>query len=120
MKLLTAIVFSVLLMTSCSSSKKTTTTNGDLSNTNAASTQATAAKQDGLTFETAIFITEKSEMIGPAAEYKWIKEHYTDYKVKGQALVYHNKKPFDIITIIFSYNKELKLYFDISNYFGKF
>jgi hypothetical protein len=75
---------------------------------------------DGLSFETAIVITEKSETKGVTAEYNWIREQYTGYVVKGQSLQNHEKKPYDVITITFPDGRDLPLYFDISNFFGKF
>ena len=74
---------------------------------------------DGLSFETAIVITEKSETKGVTAEYNWIKEQYTGYVIKGQSLQTHDKKPYDVITITFPDKRDLPLYFDISNFFGK-
>lgn len=75
---------------------------------------------DGLSFETAIVITEKSETKGVTAEYDWIKNQYTGYAVKSQSLKTHDSKPFDVITITFPDGRDLPLYFDISNFFGKF
>lgn len=112
----------LLLLTSamlfaCSSSKKTRSGSG-LSNTFSASTPKPT--DDGLSFATAIVITEKTSEKGISAEYKWIKEHYSDYKVQGQSLIFQDNKPYDVITITLANGQNLKLYFDISNFFGKF
>ena len=121
MKYSASILFPFLILASCSAPKKTITSIEQNANSSSnVSNSVGILKQDGLSFKTAVFVTEKTEKTGPSSEYKWIKEHYTDYKVKMQALVYSEQKPFDIITIIFSDGKEIKLYFDISNYFGKF
>ena len=77
-----------------------------------------SGKQDGLSYNTAVIIKEKSEHLGIKAEYAWIKEHYPNYKFKKQALVRQNEKPYDIITITLSDGTDLDLYFDISNFFG--
>lgn len=77
-------------------------------------------RQDGLSFNTAVFINEKSEMAGTRAEYEWIKSHYTDYKIKSQSLTRRDGKPYDVIIITLRGGKDLNLYFDISKYFGKF
>jgi hypothetical protein len=74
---------------------------------------------DGLSFATAVAINEKSESKGVRAEYIWIKEHYSTYKVMGQSLISHNKKNFDTILIKFSDDRELTLFFDISKFYGK-
>ena len=107
----------LILFISCSSNKKTTSAFG---NANVFSASTPKDTDDGLSFATAIVITEKSEMKGTSAEYSWIKSHYSNYKTKGQALSMSNKKPYDIITIILSDGKEVPLYFDISNFFGRF
>ena len=72
---------------------------------------------DGRSFETAVLIQETSESAGIHAEYQWIRDHYTDYKVAQQALVSHKKKPFDVITIQFSDERKQDIYFDISKFF---
>jgi major membrane immunogen (membrane-anchored lipoprotein) len=115
------IIISLLVLSftisSCSSSKKSTSSLGSFKGY---PTSTPKASDDGLSYSTAIVVTETSEGKGVQAEYDWIKKHYAKYTLKGQALSFYNNKPFDIITIVFSDNKELPLYFDISNYFGKF
>jgi len=115
MKRIFAVTLFAVFLTACSGSKKTT------ANTNT-ETNATAAKgtEDGLSYETAVVIHEKHEGPGIDAEYKWIKEHYSGYKIKGQSLNTVNKKWYDIITIELSNGKDVKLYFDITQFYGKF
>jgi hypothetical protein len=107
----------IIPVASCAVTKKSAS---NLGNGNNFSTAIPKPTDDGLSYATAIVITEKSEMTGPNAEYEWIRNHYSDYKVKGQSLHNQNHKPYDIITIVLSDGKELPLYFDISNFFGKF
>jgi len=38
----------------------------------------------------------------------------------SQSLVFKNNKPYDILSIKTADGTEKKIYFDISNYFGKF
>ena len=111
-KLLIYITFCCLI-TSCSTTKNISadSSKGDAT--------LTASSNDGLSYEKAIFITEKTERSGVDAEYVWLRQHYPGYHSKGQSLNYHDKKPYDIITITTSDGKELKIYFDISNFFGK-
>jgi hypothetical protein len=116
MKTIFVCLLSITLF-ACTSTKKST--NSVQSSQHFAPSEPKST-DDGLSFATAIVITEKGESAGVAAEYKWIREHYTDYKIKEQALSTHDKKPYDVITIVFPDNKELPLYFDISNFFGKF
>jgi hypothetical protein len=74
---------------------------------------------DGLSYEKAIIITEKTEQKGVDAEYTWLRQHYPGYHTNGQSLNFFGKKPYDIITITTADGKELKIYFDISNFYGK-
>ncbi|WP_147425639.1 adenosylhomocysteinase [Mucilaginibacter gracilis] len=75
---------------------------------------------DGSSFDRAIVIAETSERTGNPAEYLWIKNNYPNSRVKGQTLSYRNKKPYDILHIINAEGVALDIYFDISNFFGKF
>lgn len=96
-------------LTACSTQKK---------NTESVST-GTSITNPGLSFNTAILIQETTESKGVNAEYAWLKTNYPGYKTKSQSLITHDKKPYDIITIITQAGEELKIYFNISNFFGK-
>jgi uncharacterized protein YceK len=97
------LIISALLLSGCSSTKKLAGTT-----------------QDGTSYQTAIIIREKQERTGIDAEYAWIRSKYPNSSTRGQALTYHNKKPFDIIKITTAAGKELDVYFDVSNFYGKF
>jgi hypothetical protein len=79
-----------------------------------------AAVNDGSSFEKAIVIKEVSEMKGVNAEYAYLRAAYPGYKAGGQSLSYHDKKPYDAIKITTADGKQLTVYFDTSNFFGKF
>lgn len=104
-KLLSLALVFVLFLASCASTGKTK--------------QDSTTNRDGSSFEKAIIITEKTESTGVTAEYKWLSNHYPGYTSGGQSLVYHDKKPYDILNIKTSTGTPIKVYFDISNYFGK-
>lgn len=87
---------------------------------NSVSTESIAKMSDGLSFATAVIINESTEAKGSAAENKWIKEHYTNYKLKTQTLSMNNAKPYDVITIIVGDKTEIKLYFNIESFYDKF
>jgi hypothetical protein len=87
--------------------------------TGSATSSVQASERDGSSFEKAIIIKEKTEGSGVSAEYKWLKENYPGYRSVGQSLSHHDGKPFDIIRIKTSGGAEKSIYFDISNYFGK-
>ena len=105
----------VAVAVSCSSSKHAQPGRGN----NTEQTPANSAA-DGSSYERAIVIQEKSETVGVQAEYKWLRAHYPGYSSKGQSLQNNNKKPYDVITIVTADGSEKKVYFDISNFFGKF
>ncbi|MCX6230561.1 MAG: hypothetical protein NTZ33_03360 [Bacteroidetes bacterium] len=104
MKKLFFLIFIAYLATGCSSSKNTTTS---------------STENDGSSFSKAIIIKEKTETKGVAAEYLWIREHYPNATIKGQKLVDHKNKPYDIIKIETKESEEKEIYFDISMFFGK-
>jgi hypothetical protein len=81
---------------------------------------STKSNEEGLSVNNAVIITETTELKGLNAEYKWIKDHYVNYKLKMQTLNIVNDKPYDIITILQTDGKELKLYFNIESFYGKF
>lgn len=82
--------------------------------------KAGAATGDGMSYDTPVVIREKSEGAGVDAEYKWVREHYPGSRVKKQALTQHNGKSFDVLSVRTEDGKDIDLYFDISNFFGKF
>jgi hypothetical protein len=103
---------------SCTSSKKTADPlKTEPASTNTPDTVVDYSAGDGKSYETAVVVQEKSESAGIHAEYQWIHDHYLDYHVVQQALAYHKKKPFDIITIQFTDERKQDIYFDISKFF---
>lgn len=105
MKTLTYLFAFTMLLSACASHKKLLQTN---------------VNADGSSFEKAIFITETHESTGVDAEYAWIRDKYPGYHTRGQAMAYHDKKPYDIIHITTADGDDKDVYFDISNYYGKF
>lgn len=110
-----ALIPLIVLAMACHSSKHTTTTP-----VGSAGQSSATGTQDGSSYENAVVIQEKREGPGVDAEYKWIREHYPGSKTGSQALVFKNGKPYDILSIKTADGAEKKIYFDISNYFGKF
>lgn len=105
---------------SCTPSRHGTTGPGAASASGSAGTSAGSALPDGGSYETAVVIKEKSETAGVRAEYNWCAEHYPGYKTQRQALTNKNGKPYDILTIETADGSKKEVYFDISNFFGKF
>ena len=106
-------VLLVLFLASCHTTKHTTSSDNMTYKTN-------TPDRDGTSYAKAIIIEEKSEMAGVAAEYTWLGQHYPGYKSEGQALESVGKISYDVLTIKTHGGEELKVYFDISNYLGKF
>jgi hypothetical protein len=75
---------------------------------------------DGFTYKTAIVIKEKDEISGIGAEYSWLRQNYPGCRLKQQSLTSYKNNPYDIMTIITSDGKVLDIYFNISNFFGKY
>jgi hypothetical protein len=113
-KFITTMLIAAIAL-SCNPTKKTTENPPPDTSNPAAFNQTTA---DGKSFETAIVIQEKTETPGVHAEYQWIRDHYSNYKVVQQSLARHGKKPFDIITIEFADSTRQEICFDISKFFG--
>jgi len=95
-----------MLLSSCLSHKNVLTAND--------------AERDGSTFGKAIVITETHERPGIDAEYAWIRQHYPGSKTQGQALMYRDKKPYDLLHVLTADGSKVDVYFDISNFYGKF
>lgn len=75
---------------------------------------------NGTSFEKAIIIKETNESNGVKAEYNWIRINFPGMKVKGQMCSHKNNKIYDIISFITSEGKEKEIYFDITDFYGKF
>ena len=114
--IIATVLFAVIVI-SCNSGKKISN-RGTESNLVVDSSAVVQTSADGKSFETAIVIQEKSETPGVNAEYKWIRSHYSNYKVVQQSLATHQKKPFDIITIELADGSKQEIYFDITKFFG--
>ena len=112
----------IIFFASCSSTKKsqtvspvTSATSSDVSSTSVES----SAKKDGSNYENAIVIKAKNETAGVAAEYKWLREKYPGHKLIQQSLSSEGKKHYDIMKIQTKDGEEKSIYFDITNFFGK-
>jgi len=113
MKNLLFILSIICFLTSCSIHRNTTNKN-EISNENSISVQ------DGSSYENAIVIEEKTETKGIDAEYEWIRNNYPNSKVNRQSLDFYKDKPYDIISISTETNENKDIYFNISNFFGKY
>jgi hypothetical protein len=74
----------------------------------------------GLSCNGAIVIAATTERTGIAEENAWIKENYPGARKVKQALTKCNDKAADVVDIETANGRTVSLYFDISNFFGKY
>lgn len=113
MKKILAITLFILVC-SCSSTSNST------KSTTSSNKVVTSSEKDGSSYENAIVIKAKNEMEGVKKEYEILAKMFPNYKPKSQGLSSKNGKEYDRITIITSDGNEKVIYFDITNFFGKF
>jgi len=76
---------------------------------------------DGSSREKAIVILgAKNETRGVAAEYAWLKKHHSKWKVAQQSLIMKKGKKYDVLTCVLPDGQKKEVWFDISDFFGKF
>jgi hypothetical protein len=75
---------------------------------------------NGTSMENAVVINEQTETAGVDAEYVWLKENYPGYTLISQKEVASNGKHYDKMEIKTADGKSMTIFFDISNFFGKF
>ena len=91
-----------------------------MNKTDSASVNKATIERDGSSYDKAIVILKKREGEGEEVEYSWIRTKYPGSKTHSQSLNFHDKKSYDIIHITTAEGKEVAVYFDISNFYGKF
>lgn len=110
MKNIIIVSLCLILITSCIGAKKTG--NGD--------SNSSSTIEDGSSFENAIMITATTESAGVDAEYKWLAAHYPSYTMIRQSLHVVEEIPYDVMSIKTSEGEEKDVFFNISNFFGKY
>jgi hypothetical protein len=115
MKKIFPLLLSLCIVLACSTTKKTTEKSGKYFEND-----KTTVVADGTSFDKAIIIKEYTESKGINAEYQWLRDNFPGYKLKQQSLSNNNKKYYDVMDIITSEGKEKTIYFDISDFFGKY
>ena len=76
--------------------------------------------KDGSSIENAIVIKASSESAGVRAEYVLLEKMFPKYRVKSQGTSSRGSKNYDAISIVTADNVEKVIYFDITNFYGKF
>jgi hypothetical protein len=75
---------------------------------------------DGSTAESAIVVHVNNEVDGIRAEHTWIHDHIPGGTLQGQELIVGGGRTYDRMQVIAADGTSHKLYFDISQYFGKY
>lgn len=99
----------LLSIYSCSSAGKGT-----------ASTSKESNQNDGSSIEKAIVIKASNERNGVSAEYTKLDKLFPNYRVKSQGVTSKGSKEYDVISIVTSTGEDKVIYFDITNFYGKF
>jgi hypothetical protein len=74
---------------------------------------------DGTSCSQNVVVHARSERAGGRAEYAWIAARYPGYQREMQALMQCNGHPADQLRIRTAEGREIDLFFDISEYFGR-
>jgi hypothetical protein len=88
--------------------------------TSGAGSAAAYGAGDGASCEQAVVVHAPTEMAGTRAEYDWIAARYPGYHRDRQALIRCNGRPADQLRIRTAAGQEVEIFFDISEYFGRF
>jgi hypothetical protein len=73
----------------------------------------------GSDYSTAIFIAATNESDGVRAEYDWIRDNLLGSHTTGQALSFHDGKPYDIVHVESASGEKEDVYFNICSFYGK-
>ena len=74
---------------------------------------------DGSSFEKAIIISDCNDMEGVKQEYIELRKRFGNYKLINQTLMDYKDKLYDKLKVSLDTNKEIDVFFDITNFFGK-
>lgn len=80
---------------------------------------AYALNPDGLSREGAIRIVQGGSAEGVASQYEWLRTHYPGWRRTKQALLRHEGRVYDRLTIESPSGETRRIYFDITAVFGK-
>lgn len=126
MKLFYYTVLYVCLLASCTSTKNISNSGSSIWNQKPDLTKVSYEGGDGKLPENPIIIKNaENEINGVASEYAYISKVYgeklVDWKVVGQSTSTQKNRKIDIINIEIMSKKEIiSIYFDITEFYGKF
>ena len=74
---------------------------------------------DGSNCAQSVVVHARSEFEGVRAEYQWLAAKYPGYHKEEQSLLQCNGHPADELRIRTAEGREIDVFFDISDYFGR-
>lgn len=114
------ILLPAVLLVGCASTKSESPKAGFVKSESAERGGVTFSGGDGSSYEQAVVIKgAKNEEAGVAAEHAWLKQRYPGYVETKQSLMSSNDRDYDLIEIITEQGNK-SIYFDITDFFGKF
>lgn len=75
---------------------------------------------DGSSIEKAVVILGATEATGVGAEYLWLNAHFPEWKGRDQSLLNQGKRVYDVMNFTMPDGSRHTVYFDITDYFGKY
>ena len=114
------ILLFAVLITNCSGTKSATTKTDNATNNektvtteNETPNSDKETTRDGSSFKNAFKVNSVAE------EYKIVKKLCPNCKMNGQALLSEGNKHYDLLKLTNEKGEEVKYYFDINSFFGK-
>lgn len=86
----------------------------------AAPPKITYSGGDGSSLEKAIVIHGATEQTGVDAEYNYLGKHFPGYHQGKQSLISHENRRYDVLEFTTANGAKMTIYFDITEFFGKF
>ena len=74
---------------------------------------------NGSSIENAIIISECTNEEGVSQEYLELKKRFKEYRLLQQSLLMEKGKVYDKLELIVEKGKEITIFFDITDFFGK-
>jgi hypothetical protein len=118
-----SILLVAIAVVACASSQEPATSPAGVTNQPPASgpSSVTYAGGNGADCANAVKIVgAANSQDGVDAEYDWLRQHHPGHTVLGQALSECSGRPADILSIQTREGAKRDVYFDISEFFGKF
>ena len=117
-----AVIMSFLVVAGCVSERPATRTR-TAAPVGASATDGAGgivyAGGDGSSIETAVIIKAPNEAAGVRAESEWVRQHHPGWRKGSQALISEGNRMFDRIEYTTPEGKTRTIYFDITDFFGK-